>query len=181
MLKEKGLLIYRAIGDRGLWTQNIGRKCLPQAFLARTRSSWFSFSSLSLSHPSAMALSAAISYPPLSLCLSLRPLTTNRRFSPLLASVSSSSHESSSPPSSPAETILSSNSNPPAKPLVESSRPVGSRFNYALPDSNANLVVRFVRSSESSIERVISNIFPFSSFFCGFGFFLRCVYGMMII
>ncbi|CBI24960.3 hypothetical protein VitviT2T_020531 [Vitis vinifera] len=104
-----------------------------------------------------MALFAAMSYTPLSLSLSrLRPPTNHRRFSPCLASVSSSSHESSPPPpppSPPTETILSSN--PPSKPLVESSRPLNSTYNYALPDPKASPIVRFVRYSESSIERVI--------------------------
>ncbi|KAL6326857.1 hypothetical protein AAG906_012132 [Vitis piasezkii] len=93
-----------------------------------------------------MALFAAMSYTPLSLSLSrLRPPTNHRRFSPCLASVSSSSHESSPPPpppSPPTETILSSN--PPSKPLVESSRPLNSTFNYALPDPKASPVVRGV-------------------------------------
>ncbi|RVW40765.1 hypothetical protein CK203_080673 [Vitis vinifera] len=56
------------------------------------------------------------------------------------------------PPSPPTETILSSN--PPSKPLVESSRPLNSTYNYALPDPKVSPIVRFVRYSESSIERL---------------------------
>lgn len=112
--------------------------------------------------PATMALSAAVFCTPVSHFLprlAIRPPTHRRRFSPSLASLSSSSHESS--PSSPAETVYSAN--PASKPVVESSRPLNPTLNYALPDSpHAASVVRLVRSSESSIERVSSRIIHFS-------------------
>ncbi|RVX00435.1 hypothetical protein CK203_024546 [Vitis vinifera] len=110
-----------------------------------------------------MALFAAMSYTPLSLSLSrLRPPTNHRRFSPCLASVSSSSHESSPPPpppSPPTETILSSN--PPSKPLVESSRPLNSTYNYALPDPRpAQLFGLFVTLSHPLKGGVSGTLIP---------------------
>ena len=155
------------MSNRGLHTQNIDLIChyvSPQTPHRLTPHFLHFVLSSSLSVPSAMALFAAMSYTPLSLSLSrLRPPTNHRRFSPCLASVSSSSHESSPPPpppSPPTETILSSN--PPSKPLVESSRPLNSTYNYALPDPKVSPIVRFVRYSESSIERVISRTILFS-------------------
>ncbi|KAF8403782.1 hypothetical protein HHK36_011888 [Tetracentron sinense] len=94
---------------------------------------------------SAMALFTSISAVPLSVSASFnRPLLNCRRFSLPIASLSSSSPESSPSPS-----------NPSAKPFVESSRPPTSSFNYAPANPNGSPVVRFARSTESTIERVI--------------------------
>ncbi|KAK6928780.1 Uncharacterized protein family UPF0114 [Dillenia turbinata] len=64
------------------------------------------------------------------------------------ASVSSSPSESSK-----RETVVSSTSS--STPYVDSSRPLDPSFNYANPTGIGNPVVRFVRSTESYIERTI--------------------------
>lgn len=79
----------------------------------------------------------------------------SKRFvNPINASLSSSSSpESKSNPPRTEASIVSSTT--PSTPFVETpSRPPESGFNYALANPNGNPLVRFVRSSESSIERV---------------------------
>ncbi|RDY04285.1 hypothetical protein CR513_12004 [Mucuna pruriens] len=68
------------------------------------------------------------------------------------ASLSSSSPESKAPQS--VSSATSTTTTPSSTPFVES-RPPDPAFNYALPNPNANPLVRLVRATESSIERVI--------------------------
>ncbi|KAJ7982245.1 putative Structural constituent of ribosome [Quillaja saponaria] len=101
-----------------------------------------------------MALYTLSSCSPLSFSLQIgRPLKNCRRFSYSFASLSSSSSSPPSKASSPSETIVSSTVSP--TPFTESSRPLESSLNYALDSPNGNPIVRLVRSTESTIERVI--------------------------
>ncbi|KAK3017288.1 hypothetical protein RJ639_006392 [Escallonia herrerae] len=102
-----------------------------------------------------MALLFPIAAAPLFLSVSTssRSPPNNRRFAPSLASSKSSSSPSSRPhdaSSSQTETIPASK-----VPFVESSRPPDNSFNYALGSANGSPVHRFMRFTESSIERVI--------------------------
>ncbi|KAM7472539.1 hypothetical protein LguiA_010722 [Lonicera macranthoides] len=79
-----------------------------------------------------------------------------RRFSPSLASLRSSSkksHDSSSTESISPQNPSSSSSS--KLPFAESSKQADKRVNYALANPNGSPVARFVRSTETSIERVI--------------------------
>ncbi|CAI0404312.1 unnamed protein product [Linum tenue] len=105
-----------------------------------------------------MAICALFSTSPLFICTSgsrSKQFIGNRRVtSPSAALNSSLPSSSSSPESAPRESVVSSKN--PSKPFVESSRPSESGFNYALANPNGNpAVVRFVRSTESMIERAI--------------------------
>ncbi|CAL1371487.1 unnamed protein product [Linum trigynum] len=105
-----------------------------------------------------MAICALFSTSPLFICTSgsrSKQFIANRRVtSPSAALNSSLPSSSSSPESAPRESVVSSKN--PSKPFVESSRPSESGFNYALANPNGNpAVVRFVRSTESMIERAI--------------------------
>ncbi|THG03616.1 hypothetical protein TEA_023449 [Camellia sinensis var. sinensis] len=104
-----------------------------------------------------MALCASISSIPPSLSISTLhpPRRTHRRYLsfPPLASQSSSAASPESSSSSSPETIVSSN--PSSKPFSQSSKVPDKGLNYALASPSSNPVVRFVRSTESSIERVI--------------------------
>ncbi|XP_027341374.1 uncharacterized protein LOC113854541 [Abrus precatorius] len=70
-----------------------------------------------------------------------------------LSSSSSSSAESKSSQSVPSTAAATSNTSS-STPFVES-RPPDPGFNYALTNPNGNPIVRIVRATESSIERVI--------------------------
>ncbi|XP_042959323.1 uncharacterized protein LOC122294550 isoform X3 [Carya illinoinensis] len=102
-----------------------------------------------------MALFGSISTTPLSISVPIRrPLYFRPRFSQPYASLSSSPSSSSrepkpSPPSEP----LPSTSSSSKHFVVEPSTPSDSGLNYALSNPNGNPVARFVRSTESSIER----------------------------
>ncbi|XP_042959320.1 uncharacterized protein LOC122294550 isoform X1 [Carya illinoinensis] len=104
-----------------------------------------------------MALFGSISTTPLSISVPIRrPLYFRPRFSQPYASLSSSPSSSSrepkpSPPSEP----LPSTSSSSKHFVVEPSTPSDSGLNYALSNPNGNPVARFVRSTESSIERAI--------------------------
>ncbi|PSS09972.1 Golgi apparatus membrane protein [Actinidia chinensis var. chinensis] len=103
-----------------------------------------------------MSLLASISTIPLSLSVSTPhppPRTRSRRFSPPLASLSSSASPEQASSSSPPESFISSN--PSSKPFVESPKAPDKSFNYVLASPNGNPVVRLVQSTESSIERMI--------------------------
>ncbi|XP_022898016.1 uncharacterized protein LOC111411691 isoform X2 [Olea europaea var. sylvestris] len=101
------------------------------------------------------AMVSSLSANPLSLCLCISSHSPRTRSSPSLASLpssSSSSHESSS--------VTQNENLKSAKPsikssFVESSKPPDKAYNYALANPNGNPVVRFVQSTESSIERAI--------------------------
>ncbi|XP_060669964.1 uncharacterized protein LOC132800411 [Ziziphus jujuba] len=107
-----------------------------------------------------MALFTSISTAPVKVSFPIR-----RRFNhsdrfftkPTIASLSSSSSspESKSKSNPPrTETVVSSATS--SNPFVEKpSKPPESGFNYALSNPNGNPVVRFVRSTESTIERTI--------------------------
>ncbi|CAI9781680.1 unnamed protein product [Fraxinus pennsylvanica] len=102
-------------------------------------------------------VSSSLSANPLSLCLCISTSHSPRtRLSPSLASLrpssSSSSHESSSATQN--EDLKSAKPSIKA-PFVESSKPPDKAYNCALANPNGNPVVRFVQSTESSIERVI--------------------------
>ncbi|GFZ02664.1 hypothetical protein Acr_15g0012720 [Actinidia rufa] len=104
-----------------------------------------------------MSLLASISTIPLSLSVSTPhppPRTRSRRFSPPLASLSSSASPEQASSSSPPESFISSN--PSSKPFVESPKAPDKSFNYVLASPNGNPVVRLVQSTESSIERASS-------------------------
>ncbi|GAV75404.1 UPF0114 domain-containing protein [Cephalotus follicularis] len=102
-----------------------------------------------------MPLFASISTSTLSVSLPIRHrLTDSRRFlCPPVSSASSSTPESSPSQSSNSESIVSSKN--PSKHFVESSRPTDSSFNYAIANPNGSPVFRFLRSTESNIERAI--------------------------
>ncbi|THG00749.1 hypothetical protein TEA_025574 [Camellia sinensis var. sinensis] len=104
-----------------------------------------------------MALCTSISSIPPSLSISTLhpPRRTHRRYLsfPPLASQSSSAASPESSSSSSPETIVSSN--PSSKPFSQSSKVPDKGLNYALASPSSNPVVRFVRSTESSIERII--------------------------
>ncbi|QCD95603.1 Uncharacterized protein family UPF0114 [Vigna unguiculata] len=82
-----------------------------------------------------------------------RPSHLPRRFLCAKASVSSSSHESKAQQSVSSATSATTAPSP-STPFVES-RPPDPAFNYALANPNGSPLVRFVRATESSIERVI--------------------------
>ncbi|XP_040994830.1 uncharacterized protein LOC121241211 isoform X1 [Juglans microcarpa x Juglans regia] len=105
-----------------------------------------------------MALFASISTTPLSISVPIRrPLYFHQRFSHpyacLSSSPSSSSRESKSSP--PSEPRLPSTSSSSKHFVVEPSTPSDSGINYALANPNGNPVARFIRSTESSVERAI--------------------------
>ncbi|KAJ7949243.1 putative Structural constituent of ribosome [Quillaja saponaria] len=101
-----------------------------------------------------MALYTSISRLPLSLSVPIqRPVKNFRRLSYPYASLSSSPSSPESKASSPSENRVSSTTSP--TPFAESSRSPNSGFNYALANPNGNPIVRIVRSTESTIERVI--------------------------
>lgn len=79
------------------------------------------------------------------------PSHLRRQFSSPKASLSSSSHESKPP-----QTVSSATS---AATSPSSSRPPDPDFNYALASPNGSPLLRFVRATESSIERVFSLFF----------------------
>ncbi|CAL5381864.1 unnamed protein product [Camellia sinensis] len=91
--------------------------------------------------------------PSLSISTLHPPRRTHRRYLsfPPLASQSSSAASPESSSSSSPETIVSSN--PSSKPFSQSSKVPDKGLNYALASPSSNPVVRFVRSTESSIER----------------------------
>ncbi|CAN0864862.1 hypothetical protein LINGRAHAP2_LOCUS9061 [Linum grandiflorum] len=93
---------------------------------------------------------------PVSTSASRRSFISNRsrRFTRTSAALNSSL-----PPSSPEPSTSKKN---PSNPFVESD------FNYALANPNGNPVVRFVRSTESNIERAIFD-FRFLALFAVFG------------
>ncbi|KAK8469228.1 hypothetical protein PHAVU_005G023200 [Phaseolus vulgaris] len=72
-------------------------------------------------------------------------------FSSPKASLSSSSHESKSPQTVSSATSAATS----AATAPSSSRPPDPDFNYALASPNGSPLLRFVRATESSIERVI--------------------------
>ncbi|KAF3437340.1 hypothetical protein FNV43_RR20093 [Rhamnella rubrinervis] len=103
------------------------------------------------------ALFTSISTIPVSVSLPIRrgPLKNcSKRFMyPIFSLSSSSSPESKSTPPR-TETVVPSTTS--STPFVETpSRSPESGFNYALASPNGNPLVRFVRSTESSIERTI--------------------------
>lgn len=87
---------------------------------------------------------------------SLPPPKNYRRFSPSLVSLSSSSSKKSHNLSSTEKSESISPPNPSSSklPFAESSKQAEKRVNYALANPNGSPVARFVRSTESSIERV---------------------------
>ncbi|KAB1224971.1 hypothetical protein CJ030_MR1G013973 [Morella rubra] len=103
-----------------------------------------------------MALVTSISGTPLSVSIPIRRTFHNRQcFSYPCASLSpspSSESKSPTPPNKPTLPPTTSSSNPFG---VEPSRPSDSGLNYALANPNGSLVVRFLRSTESTIERAI--------------------------
>lgn len=121
----------------------------------------YSSSSVIVSHlrlslcAQAMALVTSISGTPLSVSIPIRRTFHNRQcFSYPYASLSpspSSESKSPTPPNKPTLPPTTSSSNPFG---VEPSRPSDSGLNYALANPNGSLVVRFLRSTESTIERV---------------------------
>ncbi|OAY44845.1 uncharacterized protein LOC110618543 [Manihot esculenta] len=102
-----------------------------------------------------MALFTSISTSPLSIPIPIhRPITNPRRLLCPFATLSSSSSPESAP--APASARIHDSSKNPSTPFVESSRPHDSSFNYAIANpTGGNPFVRFVRSTESNIERVI--------------------------
>ncbi|CAI9786098.1 unnamed protein product [Fraxinus pennsylvanica] len=109
----------------------------------------------------AAMVSSSLSANPLSLCLcvstSLSSKTRlHKRLSPLLASLRPSSSSSSHEPSPATQSDNLKSAKPSIKaPFVESSKPLDKAYNHALANPNGNLVLRFVQTTESSIERVI--------------------------
>ncbi|KAJ4829098.1 hypothetical protein Tsubulata_042155 [Turnera subulata] len=113
-----------------------------------------------------MAVLASVSTPPFPSPTTLlpRPLNITRKFSCPLATLSSSSSPESastgtSSLSSGPDTVLQSKNNP-SKPLVESSssgrkQHEPTSFNYAMAGAQANPLVRFIRSTEADVERII--------------------------
>ncbi|KAJ9174546.1 hypothetical protein P3X46_013182 [Hevea brasiliensis] len=101
-----------------------------------------------------MAFFACISTSTLSIPTPIRrPIMISRRLLCPLATLSSSSPESAS---ASASTRTHDSSKTPSTPFVESSRPHDSSFNYARANpTGSSPFVRFVRSTESDIERVI--------------------------
>ncbi|CAK9152287.1 unnamed protein product [Ilex paraguariensis] len=99
-----------------------------------------------------MLLFASIAGTPLSLCISTPhfPRTRKPSSSPF-ASISSASSSHESPPPSTTEGFISSN----PSFVASSSKPQDKNVNFALANPNGNPVARFVRSTESTVERVI--------------------------
>lgn len=102
-----------------------------------------------------MALFTSISTSPLSIPIPIhRPITNPRRLLCPFATLSSSSSPESAP--APASARIHDSTKNPSTPFVESSRPHDSSFNYAIANpTGGNPFVRFVRSTESNIERVL--------------------------
>ncbi|KAI3448860.1 hypothetical protein Pfo_005525 [Paulownia fortunei] len=109
-------------------------------------------------------LSSSVSANLLSVCITIPHSTKKlpRKFSPSVASLSPSSSSSSTGASheSPSATKIENFSVPakgssPKGPFVESSKPPELPYSYALANPNGNPVVRFVQSTESTIEKVI--------------------------
>ncbi|PON50311.1 hypothetical protein PanWU01x14_223970 [Parasponia andersonii] len=112
-----------------------------------------------------MALFTSISTVPLSMSVPIHggPFNNPKRFSAKFLTTYASLSPSSSPESKSASSNSNSNSSPiadsinvssAASPNSSSRRPETS-FNYAFANSHANPIVRFFRSTESSIEKVI--------------------------
>jgi len=91
-----------------------------------------------------------------------RPSHLPRQFLCANASLSSSSHESKAQQSVPSATSAATAPSS-STPFVESRPPDPAAFNYALANPNGNPIVKLVRATESSIERVFLR---FSLFFC---------------
>ncbi|KDP43577.1 hypothetical protein JCGZ_16864 [Jatropha curcas] len=104
-----------------------------------------------------MALFSSILTSPLSISTPIRqPIKIKRRLLFPLATLSSSSPSSPESAAAPVTTRPLDSSKTPSTTFVESSRTHDSSFNYALANPTGNNpFVRFVRSTESNIERVI--------------------------
>ncbi|CAA2967934.1 uncharacterized protein LOC111411691 isoform X1 [Olea europaea subsp. europaea] len=102
------------------------------------------------------AMVSSLSANPLSLCLCISSHSPRTRSSPSLASLRPSSCSSSHESSSVAHNENLKSAKPSIKSsFVDSSKPPDKAYNYALANPNGNPVVRFVQSTESSIERAI--------------------------
>ncbi|KAL3622547.1 hypothetical protein CASFOL_033958 [Castilleja foliolosa] len=103
-------------------------------------------------------LSSSISAKITPLCTSTPHSLTriHRKFSPSLASLNPSSSPASPESSSASNSekfSVSANGSSPTSPFVEPSKTSEAPYNYALANPNGNTFVRFVQSTESTIER----------------------------